>query len=376
MTNISKFPDRNIVKQEAVEWLIRLDSDAKPTTKELNDLREWLSRSPVHREELNSLNAFWSNNVLTELMVPLDQGLRRRRVLLAPIAFFSHYWRGISGLAVAAVCALMLLNVWFSPNAMTEANGIYLTAVGQQKSLTLPGGSLVVLNTNSQIEVAYSKQYRNIRLLQGEAYFEVAEDPEHPFRVYAGAGRVQAIGTAFNVHLREDGLNVFVTEGKVALASLGVSRALPEDYLIAGNQERSPVIDTYLNTESEELGTLEAGQSVTIDKELSSSDSIETARQELIDSVDTVDKRELDRRQSWRNGLLVFSGETLEQVVEEISRYTTVSIEIADSKVRQIQIGGRFKTGDIDNMFSALEANFGLEVNRLSYNRAQLTLAE
>ena len=376
MTNIRQFPNRHAVRQEAADWLIRLDGDVKPDAQELDELREWLARSPVHSEELNRLNNFWANNILTELMVPFDRGMRRPGLFAVIGTFLRAPRRAVSAFAVALVCMLVLLNLWNTSTNMMQSNGLYMTAVGQQKTLDLPDGSTIVLNTDSQLKVDYTNRHRNIRLMKGEAYFDVAKNPDQPFRVYAGGGRVQAVGTAFNVYLQDDGLNVFVTEGSVALASLRVSKDLRQRPQLARNQQGSSRIDDYVNTQSEELGMLDAGQAVTLGKELNSAEAIETVRQTLIESVNTMDERELKRRQSWRDGLLVFSGETLEQVVEEISRYTTVSIEITDPQVRQIQIGGRFKAGDLDNMFMALEANFGLEVNRLSYHRAQLTLAE
>ena len=82
------------------------------------------------------------------------------------------------------------------------------------------------------------------------------------------------------------------------------------------------------------------------------------------------------RRLSWRKGLLIFAGEPLEEVVAEISRYTTVSIEITDPTVRTIKIGGQFRVGEIDAMFDVLEENFGLRVTRLSYNHIQLSAAQ
>ena len=376
MTNIRQFPNRHAVRQEAADWLIRLDGDVKPDAQELDELREWLARSPVHSEELNRLNNFWANNILTELMVPFDRGMRRPGLFAVIGTFLRAPRRAVSAFAVALVCMLVLLNLWNTSTNMMQSNGLYMTAVGQQKTLDLPDGSTIVLNTDSQLKVDYTNRHRNIRLMKGEAYFDVAKNPDQPFRVYAGGGRVQAVGTAFNVYLQDDGLNVFVTEGSVALASLRVSKDLRQRPQLARNQQGSSRIDDYVNTQSEELGMLDAGQAVTLGKELNSAEAIETVRQTLIESVNTMDERELKRRQSWRDGLLVFSGETLEQVVEEISRYTTVSIEITDPQIRQIQIGGRFKAGDLDNMFMALEANFGLEVNRLSYHRAQLTLAE
>ncbi len=79
------------------------------------------------------------------------------------------------------------------------------------------------------------------------------------------------------------------------------------------------------------------------------------------------------KRLSWREGVLTFAGDPLEVVVEEISRYTTVSIEFSDPAVRAIRIGGRFPIGETDAMFAALEANFGLRVTRLSHDRVMVS---
>ena len=70
--NVVEFPDRSAIEEEAAVWLIKLDDDDPPSASELALLREWLERSPVHREELVGLATFWDKmNVLTELAVPL-----------------------------------------------------------------------------------------------------------------------------------------------------------------------------------------------------------------------------------------------------------------------------------------------------------------
>ena len=73
--------------------------------------------------------------------------------------------------------------------------------------------------------------------------------------------------------------------------------------------------------------------------------------------------------------MLTFAGDPLVVVVDEISRYTTVSIEITDPVVRATRIGGRFPIGETDAMFDALEANFGLQVTRLSHDRVLVSSA-
>ena len=404
MNNISSFPDHKAIEEEAVNWLIKLDSESSPSRQDLRELTEWLSRSPAHQQELKSLNAFWGNQVLTELMVPL--GKSSQSSLSSLFIGLKRRWQ-YSGLviktSVTAAIATATLAITFSllllPAPIDSTNGLYVTAVGQQQSLQLADGSTVQLNTNSQVKVEYNQGYRNIHLLQGQAYFEVAKDPEHPFRVYAGNGRVQALGTAFTLYLQDSSLNVLVTEGKVALAAMGSvesndasSTQLPIEPSSklsnqpsnkpSNNRSNRPAsklsntntktvvttqmaqLDPYVNSTSKQVGTLKAGQTVTL----------KLAQQGDMPNnpIKAIAREELDRLQSWREGLLIFAGEPLEQVVDEISRYTTVSIEIVDPDVRNLQIGGRFKVGDLDNMFKALEANFGLKVTRLGYNRVLL----
>ncbi len=373
--NVVEFPDRSAIEEEAAVWLIKLDNDDPPSAAELALLREWLERSPVHREELVGLASFWDKmNVLTELAVPLGSpksgvkfgffaGLRRtspryRRFSIAAVM--------VAGIAVAAT-------LWLRPDPHVASNGLYATAIGQQLTITLAEGSVVVLNTNSQIKVDYDKQYRDIRLLQGEAHFTVARNSERPFRVYAGVGRVQAVGTAFSVYLKDHAVNVTVTEGSVILASLirPSTNRLPLPLAPSGTEQLSGskaiVDDDYMQT----LGTIKAGQSATIQPVVDSDASTGS----WLDTIETVAAREMEKRLSWRQGLLTFNGDPLEAVVDEISRYTTISIEIADPSVRAIKIGGQFPVGETDAMFDALEANFGLRVTRLSHDHVLLSAA-
>ena len=373
--NIVEFPDRKAIEEEAAAWLIKLDGDNAPSVEELASLREWLERSPVHREQLNSLAGFWGKmNVLTELAVPLGHLEVREKS-----SYFAGLHRvilqfGRAGLVTAAILVGIgvIATFWLRPNPVLNSNGLYATAVGQQQSTTLADGSVVLLNTNSQIKVDYNNEYRNIRLLQGEAHFTVAKNAAHPFRVYAGNGRVQAVGTAFSVYLKDHSVDVTVTEGRVTLASvdrLGTSQ-MPRQVGQPGSNQSSgtnAIIDREL---VEALGTIKAGESATIQ------DSPDADAMSTINTIETVGAQEMVNRLSWREGMLTFAGDPLVVVVDEISRYTTISIEITDPVVRATRIGGRFPIGETDAMFDALEANFGLRVTRLRHNRVLVSAAE
>ena len=373
--NIVEFPDRKAIEEEAGAWLIKLDGDSAPSADELVSLREWLERSPVHREQLGSLADFWGKmNVLTELAVPLGHADGRANRSFVASLRHAIPQIGRAGLATAVIVIGIgvAATFWLRPDPFLSSNDFYATAVGQQRSMTLADGSVVLLNTNSQIKVAYDNEYRNIRLLQGEAHFTVEKNAQHPFRVYAGNGRVQAVGTAFSVYLKDDTVDVTVTEGTVALAFIDrVSTSL------VPQQETSPGTDRSSGSNAlvdgglvQTLGTITAGESATI-QNARDPDTVSA-----INAVETVAAQEMAKRLSWREGILTFTGDPLEVVVDEISRYTTVSIEITDPVVRATRIGGRFPIGETDAMFDALEANFGLRVTRLSHDRVLVSAAE
>jgi len=370
--NIVEFPDRKAIGEEAAAWLIKLDGDREPSAEELASLREWLSRSPVHREQLHSFSEFWGKmNVLTELSVPLGHAERRssRRFARRSRIVLPHFAR--ASLAAAVIVIGIAATFWLRPDPFSS-NDFYATAVGQQQSMTLADGSIVILNTNTQIKVDYNNDHRNIRLLQGEAHFTVEKDPLRPFRVYAGNGRVQAVGTAFSVYLRDDSVDVTVTEGRVVLASVGQAGVdlLPQPGRLPGSNQSSGSIAMVEDGFVEALGTIKAGESATFQNAVNA----DVAR--IIDAIETVEAPEMAKRLSWREGILTFAGDPLVVVVDEISRYTTVSIEISDPVVRATRIGGRFPIGETDAMFDALEANFGLRVTRLSHDRVLLSAAE
>jgi transmembrane sensor len=373
--NVVGFPDRKAIEEEAAAWLIKLDGDTSPSAGELASLREWVERSPVHREQLSSLADFWGKmNVLTELAVPL--GYPRVRVGRSVAESLRHaiplFGRAGFVTAVAVIGIAVAAAFWLRPAPSLNSNGLYATAVGQQQSTTLADGSVVLLNTNTQINVAYDNEYRNIRLLQGEAHFTVAKSAARPFRVYAGNGRVQAVGTAFSVYLKDNTVDVTVTEGKVELAFVNRSgtNRLPQQGTRSGTEQSSGSIAIVDSEFVETLGTMQAGESATIQSFLDA-DTVST-----IGAIETVEAQEMVKRLSWRDGILTFTGDPLEVVVDEISRYTTVSIEITDPVVRATRIGGRFPIGETDAMFDALEANFGLRVTRLSHDRVLVSAAE
>ena len=396
MKQVLDFPDREAIEQQAAEWLIRLDGDEPLTTKEISALREWMHRSPTHKAELNSFDEFWSNQSLVALPISLEDLYESQPALSSSTSRWSTALFGRPGFSALAAIALVGLLIIFPLTDNITNNGLYAAAVGEQRQLELPDGSVIYLNTNSQVQIDYTDTTRNIVLLQGEAHFDVAKNPRRPFNVYAGGGLVQAVGTAFTVFFKEDqDIDVTVTEGKVALSSLAIkqgqlqaaTRATPKQQQVGNtspsvkptskepeaNPNTNQALVYYATIPVDKLGELEAGQVTT----LVVAQQPQAQSTYKLDQIKTIAKDELERRGAWRSGLLIFTGNSLEEVVAEISRYTTLNIEIVDPELKKIRIGGQFSVdGSTSALFDALEANFGLTITQLDYNRVKISAAK
>ena len=353
MNNIHKFSNRDTIKAEARAWLIRLDGDTPLNDEEIFALREWAGRSLAHRRELKRISRFWDNaNILTELAIPLHGNTMAKSITGIRDRIFTGY-------RVTAVTTVFLLTIgvaflsWLSlPEPDTISNGIYGTTIGQLRTVALPDGSAIELNTDSQVQVDYGTSVRKIRLLRGESLFKVMFNPDKPFEVFAGANMVRAVGTAFSVQLTGDVVKVTVVEGKVEIIKVENQTTIP------GNNSNVPAI----NATPKRLGFLEHGQSATFSNTIS--------------ELHTLAQQQLDQQLSWQHGFLSFSGEPLKEVVREINRYTPITVEIADPALETLQVGGRFKVDDLEALLDVLQTSFGIQVNRIGDRHILLRSAD
>jgi len=388
------------IEAEARQWLIRLDGDTPLSQVDQAALKAWAGRSPAHHQELVRISAFWNEaNVLTELSIPLQasasQTSKDNQQAQKVSGSLGGFWSGLASGSVNAVAnvfankiamsvtamalvVVMVVNGPFATVNYSDSNGIYVTAIGDVVSQTLADGTVLKINTDSQVQVDYSESVRKIRLLRGEAHFAVAHNKAWPFEVYAGKGRVKAVGTAFSVQLTDDMVEVLVSEGRVDLAAVVhntmASQGVVQDIAQADADKQQEINKAY-TPELATIGSLDIGQqarfynrAITVDSGSGDANAVS----DLIQQIDTLEEQELERRLAWRSGYLVFSGDPLVQVVEEINRYTTMNVEISDPVLRDIKIGGRFKVGELDAMLSVFESSFAIRVSRLDDQHIQL----
>lgn len=330
MSNLVPFPNRTLALEEASAWLVKADRGLTPEERE--QMQRWVDQSPLNRQALAEAVAIWDDvDMVSELaeIFPLERYAAHPQPVKAGLPFIRI------GVATAALFLAVTMG-WFAldlRNTETVADLAlaYGTELGQQTAVPLSDGSRVTLNTDSQVAIRFVASEREVVLERGEAYFEVAHDPERPFRVRTAAGTVTAVGTAFSVRLREGGIGVLVAEGAVTVAGESSEGAL--ERVAAG-----------------ELATLDAaGLSLTPLTAVS-----------------------IEAGLAWRRGMLIFNDEPLELALAEFSRYSPMQFVFADDAIRRIPVGGYFRVGDVDGLLLALENNFQIRVERSRADRVVL----
>ena len=242
-------------------------------------------------------------------------------------------WRLAAGIA-AAVVALGAAAAWLpagpapGERGLQVASGtgsIFQTGVGERSTVTLADGSKVTLNTRSRVEVTYSGDRRLVKLVGGQALFEVAKDPSRPFIVTAGWRRVTALGTAFDVWLDGEKVQVTLLEGKVAIEP---TRPTVLQKIIAPERELVP-------------------------------------GQQLVAGADAIGaevrKANLETATSWREGKVVFADTPLTEAVAEMNRYSATPIMIGDPSLARYTVNGMFLTAQPQSFVGAVTAYFPID---------------
>jgi transmembrane sensor len=329
----------SMIDDEASIWLVRLDN-GNLSDQLRKELKSWLSADKRHPVALKAMADIWDG--MDEILMTIDDDESSKNVTLWPVLkpIFEPF------ALAASVCFLAILVFFAIPNDVQK--NTYVTVVGQQMSTTFDDGSIIHLNTNSRIETEFSDEKRIIKLIQGEALFEVAHDPKRPFIVYAGNRLVQAIGTKFVVHLKSENIQVTVTDGKVKMSKVPLNKNLSDIKELNNTDTKKD--DVYITK----------GEKVIVGSD-------QTPKLTLIKPEN------IKRALSWLDGKLIFVNEELFDVIEEINRYIDVEIVLKDPSLHKITISGRFDLEDSEALIEAIELSFNMDSQRLDSNKVLLT---
>jgi len=230
------------------------------------------------------------------------RGIGRRRILAA---------------AAVAVAALVAVLGFDSLSILWLAD--YRTGAGETKVVTLADGTRVHLDARTAVAVDFSARHRGVRLLDGEAWFEVARDSSRLFTVSAGGETITALGTAFDVATERARTEDTVTAHRVAVAANGVRK------------------------------TLDKGQQASFGPSLALGPP-----------------RKVEAATAWRRGKLMFQDQPFGEVVAHLARYHHGYVFVTDAATRARRVSGVFRTNDPPAALRALVRSLGLRATWLT----------
>jgi transmembrane sensor len=302
------------VRAEAATWIARLRDEQRGPDVETK-LREWLGESDEHRRAFQRMTQIWEQAGNIRMRAQTDvSAVRAGRSRFSPWA----------AAAAAALVLVVIASLYWRDNAFT-------TAVGQQRVRVLRDGTRVVLNTDTRIEVNYDEHFRRVRLVRGEARFDVSKHPTWPFLVSAGGQEIRALGTSFIVRQDNDqDLSIMLVDGRISVTPVtGIGEAPPQ----------APQV-------------LVPGQRLVIAQH----------------RAPAVDRPELSRVTAWERGQVEFDATPLEDATTEMNRYTTTHVIVSDPEVAKLRIGGVFRAGDSDEFVKVVTSALGLQAERNGTN--------
>lgn len=310
----------------AALWCLRL-SEGRLTGAQQAEFDAWLAADPVNANALQEAASTWREfkgaEFAPEFLQMRVEALRQAG-LPAHRTFLRARWVGAAAAAVVLFSAAVGLWAW------ANAPAVYRTGVAERQVAVLKDGSKISLDAATTVRVRYSRNRRDLELVQGRAKFEVAKDPLRPFSVAAANKVVVATGTQFSVELLQRDIHVILYEGHVAV--------------LDGKRGRGALHPLRLKASN-----APADQGLTPGRELVVAQSSDVA------SVAPTDP---SRALSWEAGQLVFVEEPLSSAVERVNRYSKDKLEIGDAAAGQVRVTGVFTAGDVQAFVEGVSAAF------------------
>jgi len=297
---------------EAARWFAKADRGPL-SADDRKAFLEWLD-GPGHAEAYQQTADAWS----TLGAAKGAHGLMAMRAAALRDASGVSRRRAIFGLAGAATAA----GAGGVAVMMASAAGATIrTGAGERLTAPLPDGSSVTLAPLSMVRVQYDDRRRRVRLVEGQAYFDVRSAPGRPFQLIVGDEHAQGSGGRFQVTRQGETAQILIEDGTLDIASAGqgAPQRLTSGQMLAGTTGARPVAAA-----------------------------------------------DLDELTAWREGRLVFSDTPLPQVAAAFNRYSSDQLSLApDARLDDIRISGSFRYDGAREFANALRAGFGVRVRQV-----------
>lgn len=317
------------LQNEALRWFLELQAaEDDPSVQRAFDA--WRAKDRRHAAAFAEIARLWNSAEFGKAVMPRDRrgGLRGYCDMAAQAALPGvqrnrapgSWWRPIG--AIAAVLILAIAAAHFS-GLLVYLRADYVAATGQQRRIALPDGSTILLNSGSAVALDFDATRRIVRLIDGEAFFDVARNPDRPFHVTGRYADVEVTGTAFSVRATGERDNVTLQRGSLS---------------VQPRSRRSRAVKL-LPLRAVAISATGTG------------------------AVDVVDP---DDAFAWLEGRIRFRDRPLGDVLDELRRYHRGIIIVAGGRINNIRVSGNYRLDEPALIVASLAEAVGAKLTRIS----------
>lgn len=309
--------DETGLHRDAIAWLARL-SDPGVTMKDRQAFEQWYERNPAHARVYDKVARVWDEPALdmaAEQVASLDSAIPHRSPQPKERSTRSTW-------AVAASLSVLVLGGIYV-DLPTRLRADSHTEVGERRTIHLPDQSVVTLNTQTAIATTFDSGVRLVRVLKGEAFFNVVHDEQRPFVVESEDTTMRAVGTEFVVRHEPHSDQITVVEGAVEVSA-----------------RQTPAIVQRLTS-----GTMVKAEAGRLEQPRSVDPSIASA---------------------WRKGLLIVDAAPVTYVLDEIRRYHPGVIVVLNGHLREMRVTGTYRLDEPTSILYHLTKTFPIQTLTLT----------
>jgi transmembrane sensor len=304
------------IQAEAAAWIARLHGTGR-TDEDDRSFQRWMAANVLHARAFERMTKLWEAAAGLESRVLENQWRRAQRTRETTRRFGLLHGLGLA----CALVAVVMGAFWFR-------NPSIATAIGERRNLTLEDGTRLTLNTATHVRIQYGKTQRRLTLETGEVFLEVARQAERPFIVSTENAEIKVLGTAFSIRDDRHETEVTLVEGKVTVTDSHHGEDLSQMQTPA-----APLVFTLLPGERLTLASARAP---------------------------ALDHPSVEKVTAWRQGLVALERTSLRDAVEEMNRYSSTKLVIAQPGRSDVEVSGVFHAGDSEEFARALALTHGI----------------
>ena len=322
---------------EEIKLIKFLNGTASP--KEEHEVIQWLNK-PESRKEFDAvMEKFFENPApkfaddtnYDQMLSEIHSKTLKSKKTQASIVkiFFTRGLKIAASVLLVLFCAYMLIEgfTYSDKSNGSEMNVSYntrSTGPGEKLTLIMSDKSRITVNSNSEISFSseYGKSERVVNI-KGEAYFEVAPDPKKPFKVISNSLTTTALGTEFNVYARKNEFKIALVEGKVAVVKPDQKVELSPGSMVLWNSLEEESLDFLIESFDKEKMTL------------------------------------------WKEGKLSFNRKPLGEILNDLSEWYSVDIQIDKNVDKSKRVIGTFDNKNLKDILTGLSftLSFDFEID-------------